>query len=159
MARTADDCGLLLHAIAGPDPRDPACAVRPNFELQGPATSPPRLGVVRQYFFERADAEVAELTQRAIDALQGQGATLVEVALPEEFAQVHAMHRRLYFAEAAEYHRARFGAPRRATDRGWPSCWPRVSPISMGDYQEAPAPPGGISARDGACIELASMRW
>lgn len=117
MARTAADCALLLHAIAGPDARDPACSPRANFELpDDPAAlasaNPPRLGVMRRYFFETAEAETAQLTEAALRTLQREGAKLVELPLPEHFDNVHTMHRRIMVSEGAEYHRLKYGAPR-----------------------------------------------
>ena len=113
IARTAADCAILLRAIAGDDPQDPACSPRANFELVDPQTiAAPRLGVIRPFFFESADPEVAELTLAAIDKLVAAGAAQVELPLPEGFDQVHALHRRVMAAEAADYHHARYGAPR-----------------------------------------------
>src|SRR4029077_9078245 len=44
MARTADDCGLVLAAIAGPDPRDETAADR-HFEYEAAALAPGKLRV------------------------------------------------------------------------------------------------------------------
>src|SRR5213075_221692 len=41
MCRTADDCGLVLAALAGPDPLDPTAAKRP---FDYPADKPPAAG-------------------------------------------------------------------------------------------------------------------
>ncbi len=117
MARCVADCGILLAAIAGPDPRDGACSARAGIELpQGffeePRTRPPRLGLLRPYFMETAEAESALLTSQAIARLADEGATVVELPLPEHFEHVHAMHRRIMAREAALYHRQQYGAPR-----------------------------------------------
>ncbi len=142
MARTAADCALLLHAIAGDDPRDPAASPRDVFKIEdclghAAGSQPPRFGIVRPYFFEGADAEVAELTQRAIHSLGERGARFVELALPEGFDQVHAMHRRLMAAEAADFHRTTFGAPRGGYGPNMAGLLAEGFAVSMGEYQEA----------------------
>ncbi len=128
MARTAVDCALMLSAMAGDDPSDPACAPRPPFacDAAAPVTAP-RLGVIHSYFFDETDAETAALTREAIDKLAGQGATIVELPLPNGWHDVHAMHRRIYFAEAAEVHRRTYGAPAPGTAPRWPSYSPKDS--------------------------------
>lgn len=141
MARTAADCAVLLAAIAGDDPRDPACSprAREDFRLATGVAAPqsPRLGVVRPFFFEQADAEVARLTQAALDALGERGARLVELALPEGFDRVHAMHRRLMVCELVDFHRREFGAPRAGYGPKIGSLIDEGFATSMADYQEA----------------------
>ncbi len=70
MAHTAADCAVLLAAIAGDDPRDPAVAPREDFEIEMAPAVAPRLGVVRRYFFDEAEAELARLTSAALDTLR-----------------------------------------------------------------------------------------
>jgi aspartyl-tRNA(Asn)/glutamyl-tRNA(Gln) amidotransferase subunit A len=142
MARSAADCAVMLAAIVGPDARDPGCSARAGFELGDDldrlaAGKPPRLGVIRPYFFETADAETAELTEAALRSLESLGAKAVELPLPEYFDNAHAMHRRIMAAEAADFHRAAYGAPRQGYS-------PRISEllaegfaITLAEYQEA----------------------
>ena len=136
MARTAADCAVLLQAMAGADPRDPAAAPRANFDIEKAAAAP-RLGVIRPFFFATADREVAALSERAIAVLESHGAHPVEIGLPESFAEVHVMHRRLMAAEAADFHWAHF-----TTQPG--EYGPHLAALliegldtSMADYQEA----------------------
>jgi Asp-tRNA(Asn)/Glu-tRNA(Gln) amidotransferase A subunit family amidase len=142
MAHTAADCGLLLSVIAGPDANDPACSERPKFALADDGTSwtpdhPPRLGVVRPYFFETADSETAALVQTSLDRLRDEGARLIELPLPEYFDQVHTMHRRIMAAEAAEYHRASFGAPRSGYGPQMQRLLDEGFAVMLSEYQEA----------------------
>ncbi len=148
MARTAADCAVMLSAIAGDDPRDPASVPREEFELPGAtaalsssaplgAIQPPRLSVLGAYFFEQADAEVARVTREALDVLADHGARLVHVALPSGFDQVHVMHRRLMAAEAADFHRREFGAPRAGYGPSLAALLDEGFATSMADYQEA----------------------
>jgi aspartyl-tRNA(Asn)/glutamyl-tRNA(Gln) amidotransferase subunit A len=87
MAWTVEDCALLLQAMAGPDPRDPAAAARPVPYFRPPLGEGVRgwtVGVVR-YADEPAggrDGGRASVLDRAGKVLRGLGATLREVTLP-----------------------------------------------------------------------------
>jgi Asp-tRNA(Asn)/Glu-tRNA(Gln) amidotransferase A subunit family amidase len=141
MARTAADCGLLLGAMAGDDRRDPAVSPRVGIvdgsELPGgKRPDRPRLGVMREFFFDGAESEVARLTELALKTLEAGGAELVPLVLPEGFGEVHAMHRRLMAAEAADYHRAAYGAPRDGYGPNLAALLAEGFALSMADYQE-----------------------
>jgi aspartyl-tRNA(Asn)/glutamyl-tRNA(Gln) amidotransferase subunit A len=86
MAWTAEDCALLLQALAGHDPRDPASADRPVPDyaaLLGAGVGGLRIGVI--HHFHEVDHKVSDATQRGIDAavatLSGLGAEIREVQL------------------------------------------------------------------------------
>ncbi len=138
IAHTATDCGLMLSAMSGDDPRDLACEPKPAFAFDAAAhVAPPRLGVIRPYFLDEADAETAELTREAIEKLAGQGATIVELPLPDGWDDVHAMHRRIYFAEAADVHQRTFGAPRAGYGPKMAELLTEGFAISSAEYQAA----------------------
>jgi Asp-tRNA(Asn)/Glu-tRNA(Gln) amidotransferase A subunit family amidase len=87
MAWTVEDCALLLQAVAGHDPRDPASARRPVPDFRaglGAGAKGLRIGVVR-HFHER-DNPVNEATRKglegAIDFYRREGAEIREVSLP-----------------------------------------------------------------------------
>lgn len=68
MAWSAEDCAIMLQVLAGPDPRDPACANRPvpNYsELIGSSLKGMKVGVIRH--FHETDHQVAPATQQGID--------------------------------------------------------------------------------------------
>ena len=137
MARTAADCAVMLAAMAGPDPRDPVADSRDDLRLEQATTRPPRLGVTWPYFFDEADGEVAKLTRFAINSLAEQGAALAELPLPDGWDHVHAMHRRIYFAEAADVHRRQFGAPRDGYGPKMKALLEEGFAVKMAQYQEA----------------------
>ncbi|TWI62469.1 amidase [Pseudoduganella lurida] len=84
MARSVTDAALLLAALAGADPLDPATAnARPADyakALDLNALRGKRLGVARNFFGLSDDIDAA--IARALLVLQAQGATLVDVEVP-----------------------------------------------------------------------------
>jgi aspartyl-tRNA(Asn)/glutamyl-tRNA(Gln) amidotransferase subunit A len=86
MAWTAEDCALMLQALAGHDPRDPASASRPvqNYTaLLGAGVRGTCIGVI--HHFHEVDHKVSAGTQRGIDAaiatLRDLGAEIRQVTL------------------------------------------------------------------------------
>lgn len=142
MARSAADCAALLHVIASDDAQDPGAVSHGKFSLdeclaQVARQEPPRLAVLRSFFFDGAEREVAEMTDTALGQLRAAGAEVVDVALPEGFDEVHAMHRRVMAAEAADFHRAAFGAPRAGYGPNMAALLAEGFALSIADYQAA----------------------
>src|SRR5712671_1111990 len=86
MAWTAEDCALMLQALAGPDPRDPASADRPVPDytaLLGSGIKGLKIGII--HHFHEGDYKVSDGTRQGIDAaiatLRGLGAEIREVQL------------------------------------------------------------------------------
>jgi aspartyl-tRNA(Asn)/glutamyl-tRNA(Gln) amidotransferase subunit A len=98
LALNADDCGLVLDAIAGADPRDPTAATRPfrydAGEVRGRRF---RFGVIRDVAATAEDA-VREAFTRSLDVLRKIG-TVEEVTLAD--LPYEAVTRTILMAEAA----------------------------------------------------------
>jgi aspartyl-tRNA(Asn)/glutamyl-tRNA(Gln) amidotransferase subunit A len=108
LALTADDCGLVLDAIAGPDPRDPTAAARPyRYDAPGERTAGVAAapGHTRRFRFalvrgtvEATDPPVRDALAAAIDGLRGLG-TVEEITLPD--LPYEPMARIILWAESA----------------------------------------------------------
>ena len=82
MARTADDCGLVLAAIAGPDPLDPSASNRPYaYPAAEPPQPPFRLATVKGAT-DNVQPEVKANYEQAIEVLRP-FATVTEIELPD----------------------------------------------------------------------------
>ena len=87
MARTAEDCALLLQAMAGHDIKDSTSSTTavPDFSsdlnnsLQGL-----RIGIPKEYFTEGLDADIAQAVHAALAELEKAGAVLKEITLPNQ---------------------------------------------------------------------------
>ena len=107
MARTVEDCALVLNAVAGYDPLDPASAdvPVPDFtrSLSG-GMSGLRVGVPKEYFEVPVDPQVEQAVRRAIEVLGELGGVVTDVSLPMFDASM-AISTTILMAEAAAYHR------------------------------------------------------
>jgi len=109
LTRTVEDCAVLLGAMAGYDPDDPMSldVEVPDFRagIDGGVRGL-RIGVERDFYFgPRVTPEVAAAVNGAIDYLVSEGATLVDVSIPElELSVPIAMPPIL--ADTTAYHRA-----------------------------------------------------
>jgi aspartyl-tRNA(Asn)/glutamyl-tRNA(Gln) amidotransferase subunit A len=86
MARTSEDCALLLNVIAGHDPADPASSTRPvrdfTANIRG-GVKGLRIGVVR-HFWERdlsVSAELASALESAINVFREMGADIQDATM------------------------------------------------------------------------------
>jgi len=85
LTRDVRDAALLLHAVAGVDPRDSTSvpeAVPDYAALLDGGVGGLRLGVPREYFAGGVDAEVETAVRAAIAKLSELGAAVEEVSLP-----------------------------------------------------------------------------
>ena len=85
ITRSAEDAALLLGVMAGFDERDSTSSPEPVPDYSAALGRPLkglRVGVVREYFDEGLDADNEQLVRAAIATLEDQGATVVEISLP-----------------------------------------------------------------------------
>ena len=85
ITRSAEDAALLLGVMAGFDPRDSTSSEEPVPDYLAALSRPLkglRIGIVREHFDEGLDADNEDLVRAAIAVLEQQGATTVEVSLP-----------------------------------------------------------------------------
>jgi aspartyl-tRNA(Asn)/glutamyl-tRNA(Gln) amidotransferase subunit A len=93
---TADDCGLVLEAIAGADPKDPTTTQRPYRYEPGPSDRRFKLGVINNVA-DGADEAVRVNFEEAINVLK-EVATIETVELPD--LPYEEITRTILFAEA-----------------------------------------------------------
>ena len=95
MARTAEDCALLLHSMAGFDEKDSTCIDHevPDYRATlGNSISGLRIGVPKEYFSEGLDVGTEQAVRVALAVLEAQGAKLVEISLPNTGLSVPAYY-------------------------------------------------------------------
>ena len=88
LARTAQDCGLIMSLIAGSDPLDPTTCGAPPWN-PGTAERSPRgltIGVPTGFYVDELDRDVAAALDEALETFRGLGARLVKVDLPDQTA-------------------------------------------------------------------------
>jgi aspartyl-tRNA(Asn)/glutamyl-tRNA(Gln) amidotransferase subunit A len=87
LARTAEDCALIMDEIAGPDPLDATTAQAPPWDAQ--KTEPASdftIGIPSAFYTEDLDTDVASAFQNALSTLRELGVKLVSVKLPDQTA-------------------------------------------------------------------------
>jgi aspartyl-tRNA(Asn)/glutamyl-tRNA(Gln) amidotransferase subunit A len=106
MARTVEDCALVMNVVAGYDPRDPSSADRamPDFtQSLAENIKGLRVGVPKEFFGDPIDSEVASFVRKAIERLGKLGATIHEISWPM-YHESKAISSTVQMAEATAYH-------------------------------------------------------
>ncbi len=115
LARSVEECALLLDALVGHDPRDPASLPDPNNQasyatpLQQNASemwplAGLRLGKPEDTYFTAIDPEIGAAVQTALKTLEDLGAQIEGVHLPDELAGLFKAYRGIQMPEAAVAH-------------------------------------------------------
>ncbi len=111
---TVEDLGVVYSALAGWDPDDRASVRRPvespSFEVS-PNLSGRVLGIPDTFYYKDLDPEIDRAMQDALRVMEGLGADLRPVPVPD-IAAANALHRLILLAEAASVHRRRLDAHR-----------------------------------------------
>ena len=111
LTRSVADAAVMLQAMAGHDPQDPGSVAEPvpDYLAQMNAQDrPPRIGIIRDFFYDRSTPEVRRITDAAAEKLAAAGADIQEISLPASFAAAHACQSVVSNVEAAAFHEQYF---------------------------------------------------
>ncbi|OWY40898.1 Asp-tRNA(Asn)/Glu-tRNA(Gln) amidotransferase GatCAB subunit A [Xenophilus sp. AP218F] len=95
IAKTAEDCALMLNVMAGFDERDSTSLERPREDYArelNQSLSGLKVGLPREYFAAGLDADVARAVDNAVAELKKLGAEAVEVSLPNTELSIPAYY-------------------------------------------------------------------
>jgi aspartyl-tRNA(Asn)/glutamyl-tRNA(Gln) amidotransferase subunit A len=85
MARSVEDCAILLGAMAGFDPRDSTSAERPVPDFSAAtrrSVKGLRIGIPAEYRMDGMNEEISALWQKGIAWLREAGAEMIDISLP-----------------------------------------------------------------------------
>jgi aspartyl-tRNA(Asn)/glutamyl-tRNA(Gln) amidotransferase subunit A len=106
MARTVEDCALVMNGVAGYDPNDPASVNLPVPDYTKGLTGHIkglRVGVVKEFLEVPIESQVKEFVWKAIEKLEELGAIVSEVSWPI-YHYATAIASTIQMAEATAYH-------------------------------------------------------
>jgi len=107
LARTVEDCALLLGLMAGADPEDPTASTAPVPDYMAATTTSLRglkIGVPTAFYVDDLDPEVERILDETISVLKREGANIVQVELPDQ-RQLTAAAQLVVAVEAAAFHK------------------------------------------------------
>ena len=105
LARTAEDCAIILSIIAGPDPLDPTTVMAPKWDakaMKRPAKGL-TIGIPKRFYVDDLEPDVAKAMDDAKAEFKKLGVKIVEVDLPDQVL-VSAAAMIVLAVEAATYH-------------------------------------------------------
>jgi aspartyl-tRNA(Asn)/glutamyl-tRNA(Gln) amidotransferase subunit A len=105
LARTAQDCAIVLSIIAGPDPLDPTTATAPKWDAKEAKRAPKGMtvGIPKSFYVDDLEPDVAKALDDAIATFKTLGVKIVEVTLPDQVL-VSAAAMIVLAVEAVAYH-------------------------------------------------------
>ena len=107
LARSAEDCALLMALMAGADPEDPTAVTGPVPDYNAAAQQSMKgltIGVPTAFYVDDLDAEVARILDETIAVFKREGAHIVQVELPDQ-RQFTAACQLVLAVEAAAFHK------------------------------------------------------
>ena len=107
LARSAEDCAVLLGLMAGADPEDPTAVAGPLPDFVAATIGSIKgltIGVPAAFYVDDLDAEVAGVLDATIAVLKREGANVVQVELPDQ-RQLTAACQLVLAVEAAAFHK------------------------------------------------------
>jgi aspartyl-tRNA(Asn)/glutamyl-tRNA(Gln) amidotransferase subunit A len=111
LARSVRDAAIVLNAIAGHDRRDPAASRRPVEDYvptDGVSIRGVRIGIPRNFYFDRLDADVEASVRAALVRAESIGAELKPIRVPD-IAALNAVARVILLAEASAVYEPQLG--------------------------------------------------
>jgi aspartyl-tRNA(Asn)/glutamyl-tRNA(Gln) amidotransferase subunit A len=107
LARTAEDCAVLLGLMAGEDPNDPTAVSGPLPDYAAATAGSIKgltIGVPTAFYVDDLDAEVAAVLDATIAVFKREGANIVQVELPDQ-RQLTGASQLVLAVEAAAFHK------------------------------------------------------
>jgi aspartyl-tRNA(Asn)/glutamyl-tRNA(Gln) amidotransferase subunit A len=107
LARSAEDCALLMALMAGADPEDPTAVTGPVPDYNAAVQQSMKgltIGVPTAFYVDDLDAEVARILDETIAVFKREGAHIVQVELPDQ-RQFTAACQLVLAVEAAAFHK------------------------------------------------------
>jgi aspartyl-tRNA(Asn)/glutamyl-tRNA(Gln) amidotransferase subunit A len=107
LARTVEDCALLLRLMAGADASDPTAVggdVPDYMAATGGSLKGLTVGVPAAFYVDDLDADTARILDETVATLKREGAQVVQVELPEQ-RQLTAACQFVLAVEAAAFHK------------------------------------------------------
>ena len=107
LARTAEDCAILLGLMAGADPADPTALTVPVSDYLAASAQSVKgitIGVPNSFYVDDLDAEVAHVLDATIATLKREGARVVQVDLPDQ-RRLSGAAQLVLAVEAAAFHK------------------------------------------------------
>jgi aspartyl-tRNA(Asn)/glutamyl-tRNA(Gln) amidotransferase subunit A len=107
LARSAEDCALLMGLMAGADPEDPTAVTLPVPDYMAATKGSLkgiRVGVPTAFYVDDLDAEVARILDETVATLKREGAEIVKVELPDQ-RQLSSASQLVLAVEAAAFHK------------------------------------------------------
>lgn len=107
LARSAEDCALLLSLMAGSDPQDPTASHEPLSDYiaasQG-SLKGLKIGVPNAFYVDDLDPDVARVLDETIAVFKREGADVAPVELPDQ-RQLSSASQLVLAVEAAAFHK------------------------------------------------------
>jgi aspartyl-tRNA(Asn)/glutamyl-tRNA(Gln) amidotransferase subunit A len=107
LARTAEDCALLLGSMAGADPEDLTASSMPVPDYLAATKASIKglkIGVPNSFYVDDLDPDVARILDETLAVLKREGADIVKVELPDQ-RQLSSASQLVIAVEATAFHK------------------------------------------------------
>jgi aspartyl-tRNA(Asn)/glutamyl-tRNA(Gln) amidotransferase subunit A len=107
LARSAEDCALLMGLMAGADPEDSTAVHLPVPDYMAATKGSLkglRIGVPTAFYVDDLDSEVARVLDETVATLKREGAEIIKVELPDQ-RQLSSASQLVLAVEAAAFHK------------------------------------------------------